>query len=409
MRILVLNCGSSSVKFSLVETSLDLIDHNADRMIARGVVDRIGLGASMISYQVGDAPLRRDGAAVADHQAALETILRLLQSGEDAVLRDLGDLTAVGHRIVHGGERFHTSALITPEVLAEIEECITLAPLHNPHNLRGYNTARKLLPGVPQVAVFDTSFHQSMPPHAFLYAIPYTMYRNHGVRRYGFHGMSHRFITFRLHQLLGVPRFGVHAISVHLGNGCSVTAIGDGRSLDTSMGFTPLEGLVMGSRSGDLDPSVALFLMAKEEMTASDLNTVLNRQSGLLGLSGVSSDMRELLAEEARGNDRAALAVNAFCYRVAKYIASYAAVVGPKLQAVAFTGGIGENSPEVRRRILERLEILGIVVDPDRNAQPASERLISADGSRYPAFVIPTNEELVIARDTVRVLEGVIH
>lgn len=409
MNILVLNCGSSSVKFQVIDTSLEKIEQGGERCLARGLVERIGIGESLLRYEPEGGKVIRKGGHLNDHRAAIEEILNVLTSGKDAVIEDLKEIWAVGHRIVHGGERFSRSRVIDGEVRQGIEECIDLAPLHNPANLKGYQMARKLLPEVPHVAVFDTSFHQSMPPHAYLYGLPYTQYTQYGIRRYGFHGTSHRFMAFRLHKLLGIPRFGVNAISCHLGNGCSITAIGNGRSLDTSMGFTPLEGLLMGTRSGDMDPSVIFYLMGKEEMALHEVNTLLNKHSGLLGLSGLSNDMRELLKCEAEGHERAAIAVKMFCYRVAKYIASYITVVGPELHAIAFTGGIGENSAEVRRRILEQLNVLGIQVDHAINNDClATETRISTEESRYPIYVIPTNEELVIARDTVRAIEGVL-
>ena len=409
MNLLVLNCGSSSVKFQVIDTSLEKIEDGGERCLARGSVERIGLGESLMRYQPEGGKLVRTGGHLKDHREAIEEILKILTSGKNAVIGDLTDIWAVGHRIVHGGERFSHSMVISEEVLLGIEECIDLAPLHNPANLRGYRMARKLLPDIPHVAVFDTSFHQSMPPHAFLYGLPYTQYTQYGVRRYGFHGTSHRFMAFRLHKLLGIPRFGINAVSCHLGNGCSITAIAKGRSLDTSMGFTPLEGLLMGTRTGDLDPSVIFYLIGKEEMALHEVNTLLNKHSGLLGVSGVSNDMRELLRSEAEGHERAAIAVRMFCYRVAKCIASYITVVGPELHAINFTGGIGENSPEVRSRVIEQLNVLGLHLDEKANVEcDGAEVCISSAESRFPIYVIPTNEELVIARDTVRAIEGML-
>ncbi|MBI5155236.1 acetate kinase [Candidatus Poribacteria bacterium] len=409
MIVLVLNSGSSSIKFQAIETSLDHIEENADRTLARGIVDRVGLGGGMLRYEPEGRPSVRDSSNAQNHQQALEEILAILTKGEHAVLSRLQDIGAVGHRVVHGGEHFAKSAIITPEAERNIEECVDLAPLHNPHNLRGIRRARMLLPAIPHVAVFDTAFHQAMPPHVFLYGLPYSQYTRHGVRRYGFHGTSHRYNTYRLHRLLGVPRFGVNAITCHLGNGCSVAAVRDGVGIDTSMGLTPMEGLLMGTRSGDLDPGVLYYLMGKEDLTLVEVNTMLNKHSGLLGVSGIGSDMRELLAAAAKGNDRAETAIRMFCYRAAKYIGGYLTVVGEDLHAITFTGGIGENSPEIRHRIVSQLKVLGIYLDEERNASAiAREQLISADGSRFPVYAIPTNEELVIARDTIRAIEGVL-
>ena len=324
-------------------------------------------------------------------------------------IQSLADIHAVGHRVVHGAEQFTKSTIITDAVIRGIEDCIDLAPLHNPANLKGINAARELLgAGIPAVVVFDTSFHSTMPETSFLYAIPYQLYRRHRIRRYGFHGTSHRYVAYRYRQLLGTKREDVNIVTVHLGNGCSAALIRGGNSIDTSMGFTPLEGLMMGTRSGDMDPAIVDFIAAKEGLTAQEVEMLLNKQSGLLGVSGLTNDMRELLDEERENNDRRArLAIEIFCYRTRKYIGSYLAASGGA-DAIIFTGGIGENSAEIRRRICEGLEWMGLELDSERNAAHTDGRegLISRDGSRLAAYVIPTDEELLIARDTVRCISG---
>lgn len=406
MNVLVLNCGSSSVKFQLIATDLDLIAKNADRKLARGMIERIG-GEAIITFRAEGRPPQRFASAVRDHRAAVDQILRWSCSTEANIdaIRSVADIHAVGHRVVHGGERFARSLLITDEVLRGIEDCIDLAPLHNPANIRGIMAAREILgPGVPQVAVFDTAFHQTLPEHAYLYAIPYQLYRRHRIRRYGFHGTSHRYVAYRYRTLRGIAREQTDIITLHLGNGCSATAIKRGQSVDTSMGLTPLEGLVMGTRSGDIDPAIVDFLAAKEGLTTQEVEMLLNKQSGLLGISGLTNDMRELL-DEAREHDdrRARLAIEIFCYRARKYIGAYLAAMGGA-DAVVFTGGIGENSPDVRARICAGLEWMGLELDQERNLAHTNGRegLISRDGARLAAYVIPTDEELLIARDTVR-------
>jgi acetate kinase len=338
-------------------------------------------------------------------------ILRWAVSKDSGVaeVNSIADIHAVGHRVVHGGERFTSSMLITDEVLRGIEDCIELAPLHNPANIHGIVAARTALgAALPQVAVFDTAFHQTLPDHAFLYALPYQLYRRHRIRRYGFHGTSHRYIAYRYRKLKGIARDATNIITLHLGNGCSIAAIKGGNSIDTSMGFTPLEGLVMGTRSGDLDPSIIDLISTKEGLSLSEVESLLNKQSGLLGISGLTDDMRELLAEAHEHDDRRArLAIEIFCYRARKYIGSYLAAMNGA-EAIVFTGGIGENSAEIRERICAGLSWLGIELDAERNSTngTGSKGQISSDSSRVSVFVIPTNEELLIARDTVRVVSG---
>ena len=410
MNILVLNCGSSTVKFQLIATDLDEIARNADRRLARGVIERIG-GEAIITSNVEGRAQQCSTADLRDMRAAVDYIIRWASSeasGIDSV-HSVADIHAVGHRVVHGGERFTHSVLITDEVLDGIEDMIELAPLHNPANIKGIQAARELFgPGLPQVAVFDTAFHQTLPERAYLYAIPYQFYRRYKVRRYGFHGTSHRYVAYRYRLLRNIKREETNVITLHLGNGCSAAAIKNGDSLDTSMGLTPLEGLVMGTRSGDIDPAIIDYLAVKEGLSIQQLETMLNKQSGLIGISGLTNDMRELLEESHENNDRRArLAIEIFCYRARKYIGAYLAAMGGA-DAVVFTGGIGENAPEIRALICEGLQWAGLELDQERNTNCKSgcEGLISTDGSRLAAYTIPTDEELLIARDTVRCVRG---
>jgi len=411
MNVLILNCGSSSVKFQLISTDVERIQQNTDERLAHGLIERLG-GEAIITLTATGKPPQRSTAPLRETRAAVELILRWACAEESGIkeIKSVADIHAVGHRVVHGGEHFKQSVLITDEVLRGIEDCIDLAPLHNPANIKGINAAREVFgKGLPQVAVFDTAFHQTLPEHAYLYALPYQLYRRHRIRRYGFHGTSHRYVAYRYRQLKNIQRDQTNIITLHLGNGCSAAAIKNGNSIDTSMGLTPLEGLVMGTRSGDLDPAIIEFVAAKEGLSAQEVETLLNKQSGLLGLSGLTDDMRELLDEARESDDRRArLAIEIFCYRVRKYIGSYLAAMNGA-DAVVFTGGIGENSAEVRTQICDGLEWLGLELDSERNHALAGghEGVISTDGSRLAAYVIPTNEELLIARDTVRVVYGV--
>lgn len=410
MNVLVLNTGSSTVKFQVVGTDVDRIAADTDETIARGLIERLG-GEAIITLRAGDAAPVRTTEPLRDHRAAVEFILSWLVSDESGpALAARSDIEAVGHRVVHGGEAFTRSVRIDDTVLRGIEDTIDLAPLHNPSNLRGIAAVRAVLGGgVPQVAVFDTAFHSTLPAQAYLYAIPYQLYRRYKVRRYGFHGTSHRYVAYRYRKLTGVARDATRLVTLHLGNGCSACAISGGDSIDTSMGFTPLEGLVMGTRSGDVDPAVLEYLSAKEGLTLAEAETLLNKQSGLLGVSGLTNDMRELLAEADEHDDRRArLAIDVFCYRVRKYIGAYLAAMGGA-DAIVFAGGIGENSAAVRARICEGLEWLGLTLDAARNdgAKGGYEGRISTDDSRLAAWVIPTDEELLIARDTFRVVTGI--
>ncbi|MEW6754640.1 MAG: acetate kinase [Candidatus Latescibacterota bacterium] len=386
--ILVLNCGSSSVKYTLFD-----VEH--EREVAGGAVERIGEGSPRLTHQDGGRPVQR-AVEAADHDQALMQIHDVLLGPDSGVD---GEVVGVGHRVVHGGEAFVESTLITPAVERTIEEYFALAPLHNPPNLAGIRAARRFYPQVPHVAVFDTAFHQSMPAHAYLYALPYELYREEHIRKYGFHGTSHRYVSMRAAQMLGRAE-AFTGITCHLGNGCSLAAVRRGRSVDTSMGLTPLEGVVMGTRSGDIDPAIIFHLSERLEMPLSEVNQLLQRRSGLLGLSGVSNDMREVEKAAATGDARAELALAVFAYRVRKYIGAYLAVLG-RIQAVVLTGGIGANGADMRRRILEGLDHLGLVFDAELNrACRGQESDISAPHSPVRLLVIPTNEELLIARDT---------
>ena len=408
MHILVLNVGSSSLKFQLIDTDEAAITNGTDRRLARGQVERIG-GEAIVTLRVEGGQTTKTSVQLRDHAAAIDHVISWLTSADSGVpITRVGDIEAVGHRVVHGGERFTRSTRVDDAVWRQVEDLIDLAPLHNPHNLRGIAAARAVLgPGVPQVAVFDTAFHQSLSDTAYLYAIPYQFYRRYGVRRYGFHGTSHRYIAYRYRQITGRSRDDTNIISLHLGNGASACAVRGGNSMDTSMGFTPLEGLVMGTRSGDLDPAILDFISIKEGMSIGDLDSMLNKQSGLLGISGLTADMRELLEEETEHADRRArLAIEVFCYRIKKYIGAYLAAMNGA-DAVVFAGGIGENSPVVRERVCTGMDWLGLALDAQRNtAVVGAEGRVSADGARVEIWVIPTDEELLIARDTWRVVTG---
>ncbi len=412
MNVLVLNSGSSSFKFQIIATDLEKIKRDTDDRICRGEVEGIG-GEAIIHFRRRDDAIQTFTAPVRDVTAALDYLVRYIVSDRSGVteIRSTADLHAVGHRVVHGGELFSESARIDDRVLKGIEDCIDLAPLHNPNNVKGIVAAQELLgKDVPQVAVFDTSFHHSIPAQAYLYAIPYHLYRRYRIRRYGFHGTSHRYVAFRYRAIRGLSREQTNIITLHLGNGCSAAAIQAGSPVDTSMGMTPLEGLVMGTRSGDLDPAIVGFIARKEGLSASEVDSLLNTQSGLLGVSGLTNDMRELQAEMKEHDDRRVrLAVEIFCYRAKKYVGAYLAAMGGA-DAVVFTGGIGENSPDIRTRICEGMEWAGLRVDEKRNREAIGrESVISTEDSKLLAYAIPTDEELLIARDTVRVIMGVPH
>ncbi len=412
MNVLVLNLGSSSLKFQIIATDPQKIEQFKDDRICRGQVEGIG-GQAIIHIRYREQTAQKFTAPLRDVGSALDYLVRYIASDRSGIheIKSTSDVQAVGHRVVHGGERFSESALIDDPVLKAIEDCIDLAPLHNPNNIQGILAARELFgKETPQVAVFDTAFHHSLPEEAYLYALPYHLYRRHRIRRYGFHGTSHRYVAFRYRALRGLTREQTNIITLHLGNGCSAAAIKAGRSLDTSMGMTPLEGLVMGTRSGDLDPALVGVIAQKEGLSTSEVESLLNTQSGLLGISGLTNDMRELQAEMKEHDDRRVrLAIEIFCYRARKYIGGFLAVMGGA-DAVVFTGGIGENAPDIRARICAGMEWAGLKLDSTKNERTVGcEGPISADDSKLLAFAIPTDEELLIARDTVRVILGQPH
>jgi len=404
MKILALNCGSSTVKHQLFETSPELIAENRDRVIARGSVDRIGKPRATVRFAAEGGEEWKSEAEIPDHRTAVEAALDCLADPERGVLGSIEEIDGVGHRVVHGGEYYSDSVLIDEEVAARIEECVALAPLHNPHNLQGYLAVRAALPGRPQAAVFDTAFHQSVPREAYLFGLPYELYEKQRIRRYGFHGSSHRYVSERLARLLGRDTKDVKSVICHLGSGSSACAVDGGRSVETSMGFTPLDGLMMGTRPGQIDPGVLLHLMATQDVPVEEMTGMLNERSGLLGISGLSNDMRTLVREAGNGNRRAQLAIDVFCYRVKKYIGTLYAVLNGA-DAIVFTGGIGENQALIRAKCCEKLEALGVVIDAKRNeAARGVESRISADGAGTEVWAVPTNEELLIARETVRVM-----
>lgn len=398
MKILVLNCGSSSVKYQL-------IDIDKSYVLAKGMVSRIGMSESVLVHKPHDRPEITISAEILDHIVAVEHVIAILLSPNHGVIKDKSGIEAVGHRVVHGGEKFPDSALIDKDVMQVLRSCIELAPLHNPHNIRGINACMQILPGVPQVAVFDTAFHQKMPPFAYIYGIPYVLYKKHGIRRYGFHGTSHFYVSRRAARMMRRPIEELKIITAHLGNGASMAAVKGGISMDTSMGFTPLEGLLMGTRSGDLDPAIILHVMAREELSLHEANTLLNKHSGIQGISGFSSDMQDIIAESQKGNLGAQLALDVYCYRIRKYIGAYSAALGG-LDALVFTAGVGENSAVVRKKCCENLKFLGIQIDDEKNEEAKGvETEIQTDDSPVKVFCIPTNEELVIALDTKRIIE----
>lgn len=412
MNVLVVNSGSSSLKFQVISTDLERIKQYKDDRLCRGEVEGIG-GEAIIAFKNRQGESQHFTAALGDISAALGYLVGFIASERSGVIeiRNAGDIHAVGHRVVHGGETFSESALIDDKVLQGIEDCIDLAPLHNPNNIQGILAVRGILgTTIPQVAVFDTAFHHSIPEQAYLYAIPYHLYTNHQIRRYGFHGTSHRYVASRYRALRGLTREQTNIITLHLGNGCSAAAIRGGSSVDTSMGMTPLEGLVMGTRSGDLDPAIVNVIARKEGLSPSEVDTLLNTNSGLLGISGLTNDMRELHAElKERDDRRVRLAIEVFCYRARKYIGAYLACMGGA-DAVVFTGGIGENSPEIRAQICGGMEWAGLKLDAAKNRETVGhEGAICTEDSKLLAYAIPTDEELLIARDTVRVILGEKH
>ena len=398
MFVFVLNCGSSSFKYQL-------LDMNNEHRVAVGLVERIGMADSVLTYEPAGGEKTREVADIADHQVAIKRVLAKLTDPKVGVIASLKDIGAIGHRVVHGGEKFSGSVLIDDAVLKAVKENVPLAPLHNPANITGIEAMISAMPGVANVGVFDTAFHSSMPPESYLYAVPYEWYETHHVRRYGFHGTSHRFVSERAAQILGVAKDQFNCITCHMGNGSSFTAVKGGKSYDTSMGMTPLEGLVMGTRSGDIDAGIPSFLAANANMSLADIDNALNKKSGLLGISGVSSDMRDLQKAASEGNVRAKLAVDVLRHRALKYIGAYAIELG-RVDAIVFTGGIAENDVAFRGSIVERLTTLGIKLDDAANAARGEEVLISTSDSPIKVLVVPTNEELVIARDTKAIVGG---
>lgn len=399
MKIIVLNCGSSSIKYQL-------FDMTTSHVLAKGIVEKIGLYGSFIKHERDDGEKVKLEGEILDHQNGLEYILGILRSKKYGSLKSFDEIDAVGHRVVHGGETFKESVLITTKVVEKIKECIDIAPLHNPPNLKGIFAMQTLLPDIPQVATFDTAFHQSMPDYAYMYAIPYSLYQKFGLRRYGFHGSSHRYISERAAEILKKDIKSLKIITCHLGNGASIAAVKHGLSVDTSMGLTPVEGLIMGTRTGDLDVGILLYLMQKEGVDVINANTLVNKFSGMLGITGISSDMREIEEAADKGNKRAKLGLEMYHYRIRKYIGSYAAAM-EGVDVIVFSGGIGENSPESREEICKGFKFLGLEFDPEANAgKKGVEIIISKPGSKITAIVVPTNEELVIAKDTERIIRN---
>lgn len=397
MKILVLNCGSSSVKYKLFD-----MDNQA--VMAQGGVEKLGLPGSFLKFTAPDGEKVILEKELPEHDAAIQFILSVLTDDKYGCIRSFDEIDAVGHRVVHGGEAFSQSVEITSEVIGKIVECIDLAPLHNPPNLKGIRAMSNLIPGIRQVAVFDTAFHQTMPDYAYMYGLPYDLYKKYGIRRYGFHGTSHRYVSHRACEILGVPFDKQRIITAHIGNGGSLAAIKDGKCVDTSMGLTPVEGLVMGTRSGDVDAGALAFIMQKEGLDAAGLSNLVNKKSGVMGISGVSSDMRELEAAIADGDKRAALAMNVYNYRIKKYVGEYAAALGG-LDILVFTGGVGENQWATRTAVCKDMEFMGIELDESRNTgMRGQEMVISTPGSKVTVMVVPTDEELTIAADTMEIL-----
>lgn len=396
MKILVLNCGSSSIKYKL-------FDMDSKEVIAQGGIEKIGLKGSFLKLTLPNGEKKVLEKDIPEHTVGVEFILNTLVSPEYGAIKSLDEIDAVGHRMVHGGERFSKSVLLDKEVLEAFVACNDLAPLHNPANLKGVNAVSAILPNIPQVGVFDTAFHQTMPDYAYLYAVPYELYEKYGVRRYGFHGTSHRNVSQRVCEYLGIKAEGLRLITCHIGNGGSIAAIKDGKCIDTTMGLTPLEGLMMGTRSGDIDAGAVTFIMDKEGLTTTGVSNLLNKKSGVLGISGVSSDMRELEAAVAEGNPKAILAENMYFYRIKKYIGAYAAALGG-VDVILFTGGVGENQASCRAGVCEGLEFMGVKIDAEKNKVRGEEAIISSDDSKVKVVVIPTDEELLIASDTMTVV-----
>lgn len=399
MNILVLNCGSSSIKYKLIEIK-------ANKVLAEGGVEKIGLHDAFIKFKLADGSKKIVELNISDHNGAIKAILDILTSPDYGSIKSFDEIDAVGHRVVHGGEKFNKSVLINNEVIAKIKECYSIAPLHNPVNMAGIDAITSILPNIPQVAVFDTAFHQTMPAESYMYALPYKYYKEDGIRRYGFHGTSHRYVSKRVCEFLNVDYTSQKIITCHIGNGGSITAVKNGKSIDTSMGLTPVEGLMMGTRCGDVDPGALTFIMEKHNLTAAQLQNIINKESGIAGFSEVSSDMREIDAAIAEGNERAKLALKMYEHRITKYIGAYAAEMGG-VDIIVFTGGVGENQYGVRENVCATLGFMGVEIDKQVNASTrGTETIISTPESKVKVVVIPTDEEYMIARDTEAIVEG---
>lgn len=396
MKVLVINCGSSSLKYQV-------FDMNNEEVLAKGLVEKIGLPGSFLKHKSGEAINKLIEADIPDHEVAIGLVIDALTHAEYGIVKSMDEIGAVGHRVVHAGEKYAGSVLITDDVMEALRECVELAPLHNPPNIMGIEVCAKLMPHVKHVGVFDTAFHQTMPKSAYLYALPLAIYQKYGIRRYGFHGTSHRYVAERAAAMLNKPAQEIKVITCHLGNGASVAAVNGGHSIDTSMGFTPLEGLIMGTRSGDLDPAIVPFLMEKEKMTPDQMNNFLNKKCGVLGVSEVSSDFRAIEEAATNGDENAQLALDMYYYRVKKYVGAYAAALGG-VDAIVFTAGLGENSSEARQHICQGLEFMGVKIDPSKNNVRGKEVDVSTADSKVRVLLIPTNEELVIARDTKEIV-----
>ena len=397
MNILVMNCGSSSLKYQLINS-------DTEDVLAKGLCERIGLDGSILTHKLASGEKIVIEEPMPNHTVAVKIVIDALTNDKHGVVKSLDEINAVGHRVVHGGEKFASSVIINDEVMKAIEECNELAPLHNPANLIGINSCKEIMPNVPMVAVFDTAFHQTMPEKAYLYGLPYEYYEKYKVRRYGFHGTSHDYVSQRAAAMLGKDREELKIIVCHLGNGASVSAIANGKCIDTSMGLTPLEGLIMGTRSGDIDPAICEFICAKEKITSEEMNNILNKKSGVYGISGISSDFRDVEDGAAKGQPRAVAAMDAFYYKVAKYVGSYVAAMNG-VDVIAFTAGVGENSKEGRDAICQYLTYLGTEIDTEKNNVRGEERIVSKEGSKVTLMAIPTNEELAIARQTFELVK----
>lgn len=396
MKVLVINCGSSSLKYQL-------INMENEEVLAKGICERIGIEGSFLKHQPGEGDKVTIEKPMPTHTEAIQSVVEALTDSNHGVIKNMSEINAVGHRVVHAGEKFATSVIINDAVEAALNECIELAPLHNPPNIIGIEACKKIMPGVPMVGVFDTAFHQTMPKEAYIYALPYETYEKYKVRRYGFHGTSHKFVSEAAAEFLGKPLSELKIVTCHLGNGASIAAVKNGKSIDTSMGFTPLEGLVMGTRSGDLDPAIVTFLQDKENLTSEGVNNLLNKKSGVLGISKLSSDFRDIEQAAEKGDKNAQLALDVYTYRVKKYIGSYIAAMNGA-DVIVFTAGLGENSASTREAICKDMDFLGIKIDPVRNNVRGKLAEVSAEGSRVKVLVVPTNEELMIARDTKALL-----